>query len=61
VCECTGSAQIRIEESSEAEYRSPFEGAWISRVIAAECPRSVSCGSTSVVVRVLSVAPSERS
>jgi hypothetical protein len=44
---------MRIDESREAEYRSCLEGEYISRVIAAEWPRSVSCGSTSVVGRAL--------
>lgn len=49
VCDEGGSAHIRMDESSDAEYSSCFEGACTSLVIAAECPRNVSCGSTSVV------------
>jgi hypothetical protein len=44
-----GNAQTRIDESKEAEYNRRFDGECISRVIAAECPRRVSCGSISVV------------
>ena len=53
VCEGAGSAHMRMEESIDAEYSRPFEGEWTKRVIAAECPRSVSWGSTSVVGRDL--------
>ena len=53
VCDGAGRAQMRIDESSDAEYSRPFEGEWTKRVIAAECPRSVSWGSTSVVGRDL--------
>lgn len=48
MCDGDGKAHIRIEESSDAEYSSPLDAEYISRVIAAEWPRSVSCGSISV-------------
>lgn len=48
VCDGDGKAHMRIEESSDAEYSSPLDDEYISRVIAAEWPRSVSCGSISV-------------
>ena len=44
---------MRIEESNEAEINACFEGIWISFVMAAEWPRSVSWGSTSTVERDL--------
>jgi hypothetical protein len=37
-----------MDESSDAEYSSPLDAEYISRVIAAEWPRSVSWGSISV-------------
>jgi len=42
-----------MDESRDAEYKSCFEAEWISRVMAAEWPRKVNCGSTSVVARAL--------
>lgn len=53
VCEGDGRAHTRIEESRDAEYKSCLDAECMSRVIAAEWPRSVNCGSTSVVGRVL--------
>lgn len=42
-----------MDESRDAEYNSCFDAEWINRVMAAEWPRRVSCGSTSVVARAL--------